>query len=172
MLTKERINNAESGILNLVPCHKLYILDSGTRFMCLFHFVMDLKYGHIIHYKVVPRMSRKLCRSCPVCNYFQLLPLFLFFFCSSWFDSFISMQWSTDFVTIEYNQMRQACSLQAIAGCSETMLCPSSVTTEDNLGSVLSISLNGRRCMRNTNLLPLCSLWASGKGTAALVFSW
>lgn len=77
MLTKERINNAKSGILNLVPCHKLYILDPGTRFMCLFHFVMDLKYGHIIHYKVVPRMSRKLCRSCPFCNYFQLLPLFL-----------------------------------------------------------------------------------------------
>lgn len=62
-------------------------------------------------------------------------PIFAFYyFChavDNWFKGL------TVFVAIDYNQMRQTCSLQAIALCSETILYPSSLTTEDNLSSVL-----------------------------------
>lgn len=67
--------------------------------------------------------------SCPVFGFYNLIYLchaMINWFCSNWLQS--------DEV--------DTCSLQVITPCSETILYPSSLTTEDNLGSVLVLGIS------------------------------
>lgn len=61
---KKRDCFTTSGILNLVPCHKLYVLDSGTWIFVPLYFwngingEIMMKYGCIFYCEVEPRMNR------------------------------------------------------------------------------------------------------------------
>lgn len=127
------------------------------------------------------RLEINSCHSCPYCSFFFQLkscpPVFRFFS----FDSPLTMRWTTDL------KLNWFCSnwLQSDeADLFPASCCPmyrdftvsllSNHWGQSKQCTVVFRHLNeGRRCMRNTNLLPLCSLGASGKGTAAQqILSW
>lgn len=133
-------------------------------------------YGHIIHCKVVPRITqinsyypRPFCNSAPCCCFLSWFSLFLpwdgklilrfNWFCSNWLQS---------------NEV-DLFPCEPLPLCSEATLYPSSPLQPLRTIFAMYCSCrhfnDGRRCMRNTNLLPPCSFGASDRGTAALVFS-